>query len=530
MRKSSFKAFSILLTTILLFSFISAIDYPSTSIDITWAGNLTNLSQLSDTNIDGSQTDNQALAWDSATSKWIAQTISGAGGGDFSTGDFFDAFVLNMTNTEDLTTLSCKNISGAVSDLCTVTGGTGYMSFGDFVASFNSNFSAKDTDDLTEGSSNFYNNQTFDDNLRNFFCTGTDKAIGVYSNGTIKCGTDSDSGSSGADGNASSICNGNTTYLSGDDSCNDVSLLYEVQLNDEAGLYAVLSDVDNFIEENDSALLTAVTAPTAVITTYFSSYQNQLDFINTTDPNQWFFEGFDIYMEADHDVCITGGNCLSQSYIDTWKLNYTDYYTKAEVDNNFSLFSDTNESIRFNNLTSVDCSGTDKVVGVYDNGTIKCGVDSEGAGEDSFSGTNYTIFTGLIQNDSYLSTYNFTYANYATNVSLNYSKEVYDNWNTKWSSSSSDSFSGANYTIFLSLITNSTYNWTNDAFTSFDSRWSVDQNGNLSEDDVEAYIFDSDNTANLDMNYYNITNVNYTNYNGGGYIYDNGTALIIGRA
>lgn len=50
-------------------------------------------------------------------------------------------------------------------------------------------FGAKDTDDLTEGTSNFYNNQTFDNRLRDVDCSGTDKVVGVYSNGTVKCGT-----------------------------------------------------------------------------------------------------------------------------------------------------------------------------------------------------------------------------------------------------------------------------------------------------------------------------------------------------
>jgi hypothetical protein len=42
------------------------------------------LNDLSDVNVSGGATDNQALAWDDATSKWIPQTISGGGGG---TGD-----------------------------------------------------------------------------------------------------------------------------------------------------------------------------------------------------------------------------------------------------------------------------------------------------------------------------------------------------------------------------------------------------------------------------------------------------------
>jgi len=35
---------------------------------------------------------------------------------------------------------------------------------------------------------------------------------------------------------------------------------------------------------------------------------------------------------------------------------------------------------------------------------------------------------------------------------------------------------------------------------------------NLTEDNVEAYIFDDDNTANLGMGNYNVTNVSYTTF------------------
>ena len=39
-----------------------------------------------------------------------------------------------------------------------------------------------------------------------------------------------------------------TTYLDGEGNCDDISSVYEVQLNNEAGLYAVLSDVTDFLQ------------------------------------------------------------------------------------------------------------------------------------------------------------------------------------------------------------------------------------------------------------------------------------------
>ena len=52
--------------------------------------------------------------------------------------------------------------------------------------------------------------------------------------------------------NANTICSGGTTYLDGEGNCDDISSVYEVQLNNEAGLYAVLSDVTQFWENGDS--------------------------------------------------------------------------------------------------------------------------------------------------------------------------------------------------------------------------------------------------------------------------------------
>jgi len=53
------------------------IESASASVIVTYTGNITNLSQLSDTTIGGGQTDNQALAWDDATNQWIPQTLVG---------------------------------------------------------------------------------------------------------------------------------------------------------------------------------------------------------------------------------------------------------------------------------------------------------------------------------------------------------------------------------------------------------------------------------------------------------------------
>jgi hypothetical protein len=42
----------------------------------------------------------------------------------------------------------------------------------------------------------------------------------------------------------------------------------------------------------------------------------------------------------------------------------------------------------------------------------------------------------------------------------------------------------------------------------------TDQDTNLTEDDVEGYIFDDDNTANLNLSGYNITDIGYADFDG----------------
>ena len=50
------------------------------------------------------------------------------------------------------------------------------------------------------------------------------------------------------DTNANTICSGTTTYLDGEGNCDELNAVYEFQLGTEAGLYAVLSDVSDFLQ------------------------------------------------------------------------------------------------------------------------------------------------------------------------------------------------------------------------------------------------------------------------------------------
>ena len=75
----------------------------------------------------------------------IDLNFSAASIGNFSFTDYQASFDLNLTDAlplENATSVSCRNITGNATDLCTVTGGTGDFSFTDYQASFDLNNSA----------------------------------------------------------------------------------------------------------------------------------------------------------------------------------------------------------------------------------------------------------------------------------------------------------------------------------------------------------------------------------------------------
>ena len=71
------KEIFVLFILMINFSFISAFDYgQGQQVEVSFfTGNLTNLSQLADTNVP-TPSNNEVLTWSSATSKWIAQSVS----------------------------------------------------------------------------------------------------------------------------------------------------------------------------------------------------------------------------------------------------------------------------------------------------------------------------------------------------------------------------------------------------------------------------------------------------------------------
>lgn len=101
-----------------------------------------------------------------------------------------------------------------------------------------------------------------------------------------------------------------------------------------------------------------------------------------------------------------------QSYTETdphWTSNKSNYYNKSDIEgfdyynsSNLPPSTDTNETARFNNLTNLDCSGTNKVIGVNPNGSVVCGVDTDTtytAGSNmTLSGTIFSINMTSLKN------------------------------------------------------------------------------------------------------------------------------------
>lgn len=219
-------------------------------------------------------------------------------------------------------------------------------------------------------------------NLTNDNCGGTDKVIGVYPNGTVECATDQTGAGGSLDGNSSSICNDGEVLI-GEDStlCMDLNLTIDDRQTFDASSYYTTSMTYNKTD----------------VDTNFSFYA----LLSSIYPASM------TYNKTELDTNFTYYPLISSVYLTSM------IYNKTEVDNNFSNYlliskfydtnattecgdneylrgdgtcqeiagiTDTNETVRFDNLTEVDCPGGTLVIGVHDNGTVNCATDQSGVG------------------------------------------------------------------------------------------------------------------------------------------------------
>jgi len=106
--------------------------------------------------------------------------------------------------------------------------------------------------------------------------------------------------------------------------------------------------------------------------------QNYL--ISETDPNLWT-SGFNSTGDSRWLDDTTIGNCSEEGSC-----------SLITYDSELNYTVDTNETTRFGNLVDVDCSGTDKVIGVQTNGTVLCGTDQTGGGGTGKAGVGPYLY------------------------------------------------------------------------------------------------------------------------------------------
>jgi len=192
-------------------------------------------------------------------------------------------------------------------------------------------------------------------------------------------------------------------------------------------------------------------------------------------------------------VAMVGNYSADEVSIANWNKTYAD-----------TLYSDSNETTNVSwmvdyitNQTADDCASGSFATGLFLNGSVVCTADTD----SNLTGTDVIAMVGNYSADE---------------VSI-------ANWNKTYADTLySDSNETTNVTWIVNYILNQT---TNDCAAGnlvigIETNGSVkcavddDTDSNLTEDNVEAYIFDSDNTAALDMNGYPIYGVIELNVTG----------------
>ena len=335
----------------------------------------------------------------------------------------------------------CGNITGAASDLCTITAGTGNASWNESHA--DTLYSAIEWGyNMTTATYNLYNavwlstyNATYDAFATNVSINYT---LDTYNNWNTlwsaqttiwdavfnTTGDDRWSGG-GLDGNASSICADDEVLL-GNGTCQS-SAVYFDDTNTQKGTTGpyLYNDSTNIIfnetilnetidmRDND----TIIGNCSVDLSCTDVAYDSELDYtiIWDTDFNTSF---------ADLDQVGTGNASWNESLANTlysdiqWNYNQT-------IDT-FNLWNTTWDNRGFVNLINESLSTR-----------IDSSSGDNSSWNESHANTLYAPNTTagiqyLINNTGVYSTYNATYDSYATNVSINYTKVTYDNWNTEW--------------------------------------------------------------------------------------------------
>ncbi len=216
---------------------------------------------------------------------------------------------------------------------------------------------------------------------------------------------------SNASGDITAV-NTNGPYLTGGGVNGAISLLF----NDTFNNATILSLIGSNSEPLWSANLTAHNV------TWSSTFNSTYDAYNSSGLIiNWSTSGF-----TESDPLAYNGTLaflseiLGFGYFNSTDFSISDYYL---LSNPFGYFNstnpspDTNETSFVTNLTSTNCGGTNKVIGVQTNGTVLCNTDLTAAGGAAKKADGIYLY-----NDSLTIFFNDTKA--GTNLSVNSS----DNW------------------------------------------------------------------------------------------------------
>jgi hypothetical protein len=278
------------------------------------------------------------------------------------------------------------------------------------------------------------------------------------------------------------------------------------------------------------------------------SYANTL-YINKTALNTTVFEESDGFIHIVEDWLVAKINALALAVFNSNFRNWFDQELNVSSSPSFAELNITggyiwNGSDKFS-FTDLNATGTgmssedvNVTVNVYLGNANASYLTTFNATYHGYpEGWNTTINQYLTNaNDSYLTTYNETYHAYSTNVSKNWTEITYDTYNAIWGAGMNSEEVNTTINQYLTNANDSYLTTYNATYHDYPANWnaSINQyltNANASYLDRSNASYESYNTTGNAQALLNGTNILFANitFNGGGYITDNGTTIIIGH-
>ena len=206
-------------------------------------------------------------------------------------------------------------------------------------------------------------------------------------------------------------------------------------------------------------------------------------------------------------------NITFNTYNSTWDNSFMNIWNYNQTTATYNLYNAvwlSTYNVTYATLLNQNCPNGQVINGTLANGTFICTTPTF-TETDPVWQSNYTIFTGLINNASYLSTFNITYAGYATNVSINHTLNTYTNWNTAWSRTDNATYSTLlnqscpSGQVVNGTLANGTFICTTPTFTETDPVWQSNYTIFTGLINNASYL------STFNITYANYVTANYTN-------------------